>query len=130
MRRAAEKLIAARGHWEIATLEFNSVKGCQQWVRRDGSFICEVGAESQIADLPDFPHPTDKPVPSDEILIAALSPKGKTEAMLSKEFCAPKDEIRQALRRLRGAKRVEWKGIQPARVAAIPIPLWYALAAK
>lgn len=45
-----EQLIFARNRWEIARIEANPIDGRAQWVRRDTSFICNVGDE--IARLP------------------------------------------------------------------------------
>lgn len=50
-----EKLIYARGRWEIASVERNQVTGKDQWIRRDSSYICDVGAEKAAQDLPPKP---------------------------------------------------------------------------
>jgi len=53
--RNKEKLIFARGKWEIARIEVNSVTGERQWVRRDFSFICTAGDETAEMEMPDKP---------------------------------------------------------------------------
>jgi hypothetical protein len=53
--RKREHLIFARDRWEIATVETNRVTGKPQWVRRDSSYICDVGDEVERQDMPTKP---------------------------------------------------------------------------
>jgi len=48
-----EKLIYSdRRRWEIALKAINKVSGVEQWERRDGSYICDVGQELQVSVFP------------------------------------------------------------------------------
>jgi hypothetical protein len=51
-----EQLIFARDRWEIARPEINSVTGKHQWVRRDTSYICDVGDEVARMEMPAKPR--------------------------------------------------------------------------
>lgn len=53
-----EKMVFARGRWEIARDATNTVTGKAQWERRDGSYICDVGAEAAVTELPVTPRKT------------------------------------------------------------------------
>lgn len=51
-----EKLIFARGKWEIARVEINATNRREQWVRRDTSWICYVGDEVATMPMPENPQ--------------------------------------------------------------------------
>lgn len=53
--RKKEELIFARDRWEIASIETNSQTGNLQWVRRDTSYICNVGCEFERREMPPKP---------------------------------------------------------------------------
>lgn len=53
--RKKENLIFARGQWEIASVETNRETGKPQWVRRDSSYICDIGDETAKMDMPAKP---------------------------------------------------------------------------
>lgn len=59
MSTKKERLVFARNRWEIARIETNTVTGEQQWVRRDGSYICDVGDEVATATMPHKPSKAD-----------------------------------------------------------------------
>ena len=50
-----EQMIYARNQWEIARVESNPQTGKAQWIRRDSSYICDVGAESAVLEMPARP---------------------------------------------------------------------------
>jgi hypothetical protein len=52
---AKEQLIFARNRWEIARTETNSETGILQWIRRDSSYICNVGDEIARMKMPAKP---------------------------------------------------------------------------
>jgi hypothetical protein len=51
----SEKLIFVRNQWEIARTEVDAVTGKLQWIRRDMSYICDVGTEKAKMDMPPKP---------------------------------------------------------------------------
>ena len=51
-----EKLVFVRGRWEIAHSVRNTESGALQWERRDNSYICNVGCEIAIAEMPERPR--------------------------------------------------------------------------
>lgn len=56
MAKAKEQMIFIRNRWEIAHIEKNSHNNLEQWVRRDTSFICFVGKEEAILNMPAKPE--------------------------------------------------------------------------
>lgn len=50
-----EQLVFAHNRWEIARIEVNRVTGKEQWIRRDGSYICDVDSTERTAPLPAKP---------------------------------------------------------------------------
>jgi len=54
-----ERMIFARDRWEFATIEPNSVTAKPQWIRRDKSFICDVGDEISQMEMPAPPATKD-----------------------------------------------------------------------
>jgi hypothetical protein len=50
--KRSEYLIYIRSQWEIAHAIKNEVTGREQWERRDGSYICDTGAEMAVQPLP------------------------------------------------------------------------------
>lgn len=50
-----EEMIFIRGRWEIATIETNGTTGKRQWIRRDQSYICDEGAETERVPMPAKP---------------------------------------------------------------------------
>jgi hypothetical protein len=53
-----EMMIFARGKWEFATKEHNSITGNDQWIRRNSSWICNCGDELAVMPVP--PKPAKK----------------------------------------------------------------------
>src|SRR5262245_43861349 len=56
MSKDREVLVHARGRWEFATIEHNTAKGVDQWVRRDSSYIIDYGDEDAVAPVPPRPR--------------------------------------------------------------------------
>lgn len=55
-----EVMIFARGQWEFARKEFNSITHKEQWIRRNSSWICNVGDEAAIMPVPPKPARKDE----------------------------------------------------------------------
>lgn len=53
---ASEQMIYARGKWEFARIELNRETGKRQWIRRDTSYICDVGQEKGRQPVPPAPR--------------------------------------------------------------------------
>lgn len=53
--KTKEQMIFSHSQWEIARIETNSVTGKRQWIRRDSSYICDVGDEKAVEPMPAKP---------------------------------------------------------------------------
>lgn len=58
MATPKEEMIFVRKAWEIARIETNQVTGKPQWIRRDTSYICDVGGEIARMPMPAKPVAT------------------------------------------------------------------------